>query len=92
MSDKLKDMRNQVKEELSHIRRGDLPQNEMRMVYWLMRMNSLGKKRKGDQTKEDILKIAIADVKKTYPDFEAQYDSFFFNVGSLTELETYSSE
>jgi len=85
MSDILKAMRNQVKEELNHISRGDLPQNEMRMVYWLMRMNSLGKKRKGDQTKEDILKIAIADVKKTYHDFEPKYDSSFFNAESLSE-------
>jgi len=77
---KLKEMRNQVKQELDYIPRGDLPQNEMRMIYWLMRMNSLGKKAKGNETKEGILKNAIEDVRKTYSDFEPKYDKSFFNV------------
>jgi len=80
MSDKLKVMRAQVKEELNHIRRGDLPQNELRMFYWLTRMNSLGKKGKVNQTKEDILKTAIADIRKTHPDFEPMYDKSFFKL------------
>ena len=78
MSNKLKEMRNQVKQELVYIPRGDFPQNELRMIYWLMRMNSLGKKATGNETKEGILKIAIEDVRKTYPDFEPNYVKSFF--------------
>ena len=73
-------MREQVKDEMTHIRHipGDYAQNELRMFYWSLRMNSLGKKAKTiDETKEDILKKAIEGVKKSYPDFRPRYDSFF---------------
>ena len=41
---KLKQMREQVKEEMKHIPRGDLNQNALRQLYWVVRMSSLGKK------------------------------------------------
>lgn len=85
MNEKLKALREQVKAEMEHIPRGGSAQNELRMIYWPMRMNSLGKKRKADETKEDILKRAIDEVKKTHSDFKPQYDEHFFKLESTTE-------
>ena len=80
MPNKLKEMREQVKKELEHIPRGGLPQNELRMYYWPLRMNSLGKKAKSNETKEDILRKSIETVRKDYPDFVPQYDEKFFKL------------
>ena len=46
MNEKLKAIREQVKAEMEHIPRGGPAQNELRMIYWPLRMNSLGKKAK----------------------------------------------
>jgi len=80
MPNKLKEIREQVKKELEHIPRGNLPQNELRMCYWPLRMNSLGKKAKNIETKEDILKRSIESVKKEHPDFIPQFDRNFFKL------------
>jgi len=75
-----KSMRDKVKEEIKHIPRGNAAQNELRMYYWPMRMNSLGKKATGPKkTKGQILIDAVNAVKKNYPDFEPDYDKHFFN-------------
>jgi hypothetical protein len=73
-----KSMREKVQEEISHIPRGNAAQNELRMFYWPMRMNSLGKKAKAKKKKEEILEEAINEVKKNYPDFLPKYDKDFF--------------
>lgn len=85
MNEKLKEMREQVKDEMNHIPRGDNAQNELRMIYWPLRMNSLGKKGKTDETRESILKKAIDEVKKSYHDFKPQYDSQFFKLEPISE-------
>jgi hypothetical protein len=85
MNEKLKEMREQVKDEIDHIRRGDYVQNELRMIYWSLRMNSLGKKAKAKETKESILEIAVEEVMKDHPDFKPQYDSDFFKLESVDE-------
>ncbi len=74
MSTKLKEIREQVKKELEYIPRRGYPQNELRMFYWSLRMNSLGKKSQNNDSKEDILKKSIDAVKKDYPDFVPQFD------------------
>ena len=74
----IKEMREQVREELSHIPRGIEPQNELRHFYWNMRMKSLGKKAKLDKTKEEVLIEALNAVRKNYPDFAPRYDKDFF--------------
>ncbi len=81
---KLKEIREQVKKELEqeNIPRGNQPQNELRMYYWPLRMNSLGKKAKSDFTKEDILMQSIEAVKKDYPDFIPQFNEKFFKIGA----------
>ena len=80
MPNKLKQIREEVKKELEHIPRGNQPQNELRMYYWPLRMNSLGKKAKNNATKEDVLKQSIESVKKDYPDFAPQFDDKFFKL------------
>ena len=79
MNEKFKAIRVQVKAELEHIPRGNSDQNELRMIYWPLRMSSLGKKAKTAQTKESILKKAINEVKKSHHDFKPQYDSRFLS-------------
>lgn len=85
MNEKLKAIREQVKAEMEHIPRGNSAQNELRMIYWPLRMNSLGKKAKAVETKEDILKKAIDEVKQTYGDFKPQYNENFFKLSLTTE-------
>ncbi len=80
MANKLKEIREQVKGELKYIPRGSFPQNELRLFYWLLRMHSLGKKAKSNETKEEVLKKSIEGVKKEYPDFVPQFDGNFFNL------------
>jgi len=77
--EKLKDMRQKVLEELEHIPRGNAAQNELRFIYFNRRMNSLGKKGKGEKTAKDILLECIAQVKKEYPSFKPIYDKDYFD-------------
>lgn len=74
-----KTIRETVKEEISHIPRGNAAQNELRMLYWPLRMHSLGKKATTQKTKKEILIEAINATKTSYPDFVAEYDEEFFN-------------
>ena len=80
MNNKLKEIQEQIKEELNHIPRGNTPQNELRMLYWSLRMHSLGKKAKANETKEEVLKKSIEAIKKDYPDFVPQFDEKFFKL------------
>jgi len=78
--EKLKSMRAQVKAELEHIPPGELPQNELRQVYWILRMHSLGKKGKDlQESKKDVLKKSIENVSKDHRNFEFRYDKAYFN-------------
>ena len=74
-----KAMRDLVKEEMNHIPRGNAPQNDLRMFYWPMRMNSLGKKAEAPKTRGEVLFEAINAVRKSYQDFVPKYDLEFFN-------------
>ena len=65
------------KEELQHVPKGSQSQQQLRMLYQMLRMHSLGKKGKGE-SKETVLKEAIASVKKSHPDFKPHYDQEFF--------------
>jgi hypothetical protein len=78
-----KSMREMVQEEISHIRRGNATQNELRMFYWPMRMNSLGKKATAPKTKSQVLIESMHEVKKNNPDFVPIYDKDYFTVISL---------
>lgn len=80
MNNKLKEIREQVKKELEYIPRGNISQNELRMCYWTLRMHSLGKKAKSNETKKEILKKSIERTKKNYSDFDPQYDKGYFKL------------
>lgn len=77
---KLKEMREQVNKELEHIPRGYQSQNNLRMLYQMLRMHSLGKKAKTKKTKEEILLESIDYLRKQNPNFVPIYDSEFFKV------------
>ncbi len=78
MFEKLNKMKDKVKEELLHIPRGTYEQNQIRMYYWPLRLNSLkgGKERK---TKREVLDECIAAVQKNNSAFKAQYDPEYFS-------------
>jgi hypothetical protein len=76
---KLNKMRNQVKEELRHIPRGDLDQNMLRHAYWVGRMHSLGKKARKEISKEEVVIKAAKLIKKDNPNFCPKYDEKFFD-------------
>ena len=60
---RLKEMRQIEKEELEHVPRGDMPQQELGLLYPMLRMHSLGKKGKG-KSKDGVLGEAIESVEK----------------------------
>lgn len=70
-------MKEKVKAELSHIPRGDFDQNTVRMYYWPIRMRSL-KGGTEHKTKKQVLNECIENIRKTNPQFKAQYDEEFF--------------
>jgi hypothetical protein len=78
---KLKQMRQSVQEELKHIPNLPLPQGELRMAYWQLRLHSLGKK--GDaKTPYEVLQECMASLEQDYPGYAFQYDRKFFRVPS----------
>jgi len=58
---RLKEMRQIEKEELEHVPRGDMPQQELGLLYPMLRMHSLGRKGK---SKDGVLGEAIESVEK----------------------------
>lgn len=79
---KLIEMRKKVKEEIEHIPKGDIHQNLLRQIYSVLRMNSLGKKPKSSNNKDEILKLAIKEVtnytKTKGIKFNSDYDKNYF--------------
>jgi hypothetical protein len=75
---KLKQMRQIVRDELKHIPRSSLPQAELRLAYWHLRMHSLGRKAEKEKTPGEVLKESIAQIRPEYPDFKFEYDAEFF--------------
>jgi hypothetical protein len=75
----LHEMRQQVLAELEHIPRHPKEhQSELRMGYWLVRMNSLGKKATGKKSATDVLEECLADLRQRHPDYTPRYDEKFF--------------
>jgi len=78
MSTKLKQMRECVLIELNYISKGPLPQGELRAMYWMQRMHSLGRKSTITQTAREVLDSCITYLRKDYPNFKFKYDKRFF--------------
>jgi hypothetical protein len=76
---KLKQMRAKVLGELQFIPDWPDPQGELRMVYWMRRMNSLGKKATTEKNAKEVLMECIIYLKKDYPNFRFKYDKKFFD-------------
>lgn len=79
MTNKLKKMEEQVKDELEHIPDWPEPQNELRAVYHNRRMHSLSKEVVLKQTAKEVLQRCVSFLKVDYPDFQFKYDEDFFN-------------
>jgi len=79
MVDRLKEMREKVKNEMLYIPRGDGPQMDFRMLYWKLRMQSLGKKAAGRETKADVIRKAERRLREEYPDCQPQYKKEYFS-------------
>lgn len=75
---KLQDMHSQIQEELAHIPDWPEPQGELRMLYNVKRMRSLGKKAECKNTRSHILEESIQQLKGDYPNCEFKYDREFF--------------
>lgn len=67
-----------VDEDLKHIPKGakGSTQNLLRMTYRNYRISHINI----TKTKEEVLKVAIAELKKTDPTFMPQYDSDYFKL------------
>ena len=79
MSQTLKQMRATVLAELNHIPKGPAPQGELRMVYWTLRMRSLGRRADRRKTAKEVLEESIASLRGDYPGFKFEYDEQFFS-------------
>ena len=77
-AEKLNKMRERVADELEHIPRGSFEQNMLRGFYQSLRMNSLGKSPQYT-SKEEVLQACLQALKKSYPNFEPDYDRRFFS-------------
>lgn len=80
---RIKRMREQVKEELESIPRGNLDQNMIRQGYWALRTHNLGKKVKSPLSKEETLIQAVKLVQKDNPNFCPKFDENFFDIDKL---------
>jgi hypothetical protein len=75
----LHDMRQQVLAEMEHIpRHPKQHQSALRMAYWMLRMQSLGKKAKEKKAALQVLQESIESVRQWHPAFEPKYDEKFF--------------
>jgi hypothetical protein len=76
----LSDMRQQVLSEMVHIPNWPKPgQSYLRSQYWLVRMNSLGKKAEMPRsTASEVLKHCITFLRDEHPEMEFTYDKDFF--------------
>lgn len=74
----LKEMNAIVADELEHIPNWPEPQNDLRMFYAMLRKQSLGRKAVGVKSREDVLRESIAIVKKTNPNWSAEFDRDYF--------------
>ena len=75
-----------VKEELSHIPRGNLDQNMLRSIYSGMRLHSLGRRAERRSSKEDILVNATKNVRKGNLSFCPIYDKKFFDKDKIYKI------
>ena len=72
------DMHSRIKAELAHIPDWPEPQGELRMLYNVKRMRSLGKKAEHKNPRSQVLEQSIQQLKGDYPNYEFKYDRELF--------------
>ena len=68
------DVNTQVSAELALIPRGSFSQNELRMLYQMMRANALGAHAEERLSAREVLERATAMIRKNDPVFEPRFD------------------
>lgn len=85
---KAEDIHARIQAELAHIPDWPEPQGDLRMLYEIKRLRSLGKRATHKKTASEVLAESIGHLKVNYPDYEFRYDSDFFseisNVASMS--------
>lgn len=75
----LSEMRDVVLQEMDHIPRWPKEQQSyLRQAYWLLRMNSLGKKPQVANDRSAVLQKCLDTLAKDHAGVEFQYDQAFF--------------
>jgi hypothetical protein len=72
------DMFATAREELTHIPKGDYVQGVLRASYWMMRLNSLGKKAEFPDNPGQLIDRAVADILRLEPTAVPEYDRDYF--------------
>jgi hypothetical protein len=72
-------MRELVREELTRIPDWPDPQNELRMVYWMRRMRSLGRKATREQSRGQVLRECVGVLQREYPTHAFRFDEQYFS-------------
>ena len=67
-----------AKRDLAHIPKGGYQQGVLRATYWLMRLNSLGKKREFPDDPQQLIQLAVGDVHRLVPLVSLDYDQHYF--------------
>ena len=80
---KLKRMRDQVKQELDGIPRGDFDQNMLRQAYWALRTHDVGIKENAQVSKEETFVRAAKIVQKDNPNFRPNFKEGVFDSSAL---------
>lgn len=82
----LKLMNQQIAEELRHIPEGDYKfQGQLRMLYKMVRMKSLGSNPEGLHSACDVMQYCLTSIHERNPTAEIQYDQAFFGVPQVAE-------
>jgi hypothetical protein len=75
----LAEMRQLALQEMEHIPRYPKEtQSLLRMTYWLIRMNSLGKNAETANDPSKVMERCLQDLAKSYPSAQFMYDKEFF--------------
>ena len=75
---KTEDIHSRIQAELAHIPDWPEPQRDLRMLYEIKRLRSLGKRATLKKTASEVLAESIGHLKVNYPGYEFRYDSDFF--------------
>lgn len=77
----LPEMRELVQQEMDHLPRWPKAQQSiLRLLYWSLRMNSMGKRAVVANDRSAVLRKCLDDLAKDHPGKEFDYDKAFFKL------------